>query len=245
MENPTAFDLNRAIQSWREGLAQAPAIRSENLEELEAHLRDAVALLEARGLSPDEAFLVAVRRLGASCALELEYGKVNNQAIWLDRLFWMLVGYQAWYMISSLIGSISRNTLFLGLNGAGYDPTTQGQSVLAVLYALVQLTGFAGSLFLCRWLFCCKGQRFGQWLAPRLQHRAGRGLLFGSLYLLSLSVPLLNGGMQVLMANTLGQEKMAQFYSSLSVSIIFMSLIIPAAITWLTLCLARKRLRPA
>ena len=44
----TPFDLNQAIQQWRDGLAQSPAIRGENLDELEVHLRDSVATLQAR-----------------------------------------------------------------------------------------------------------------------------------------------------------------------------------------------------
>ena len=51
METTTSFDLNRAIQSWRENLAQSPAFRGENLNELESHLRDSVATWQARGLS--------------------------------------------------------------------------------------------------------------------------------------------------------------------------------------------------
>src|SRR5690349_14090776 len=43
MENPTSFDLNRAVQQWRETLAQSPAFRGENLNELESHLSDSIA----------------------------------------------------------------------------------------------------------------------------------------------------------------------------------------------------------
>ena len=65
MENQTEFDLNRAMATWRQQLGQSPAYREENLEELESHLRDSIATLAGKGLTDEEAFLVATRRVGA------------------------------------------------------------------------------------------------------------------------------------------------------------------------------------
>ena len=67
-----------------------------------------------RGLSAEEAFLVAANRIGKGSALESEFGKVNGQAIWLDRLFWMLIGYQVWGFVSGTIGLVTRNALSSG-----------------------------------------------------------------------------------------------------------------------------------
>ena len=100
MENPTVFDLNRAIRSWRDHLGRWPAFQRENLDELEAHLLDSIAGWQARGLSPEEAFLIAARRIGSAASLEPEFQKVNGSAIWLDRFFWMLIGYQVWGALS-------------------------------------------------------------------------------------------------------------------------------------------------
>src|SRR5690606_34793761 len=54
--------LEDQIGQWREYLRRRQAIGSADVEELEGHLRDQVAALEERGLDPDEAFLVAVKR---------------------------------------------------------------------------------------------------------------------------------------------------------------------------------------
>ncbi len=107
MENQTAFDLNRAIQTWRENLAQSPAFERENLNELESHLRDSIAKLQTRGLSAEEALIVATKRIGQSGALEKEFGKVNGRAVWLDRLLWALLGVQAGCVILC-ISNLSR-----------------------------------------------------------------------------------------------------------------------------------------
>src|SRR5690242_4946513 len=101
MENPTPFDLNLALQAWRENLAAQPTFRAENLDELESHLRDSVATLQTRGLSADEAFLIATRRVGTGSQLATEFGKVNQPAVWLDRFLWILIAFQIWKIISS------------------------------------------------------------------------------------------------------------------------------------------------
>ncbi|MBX3733648.1 MAG: hypothetical protein KF791_13760 [Verrucomicrobiae bacterium] len=90
MESTTPFDLNEAIQRWREDLAPSPAFRSGDLDELESHLRDASALLQTRGLTEPEAFLIASRRLGRPETLALEFGKVHGDAVWRTRLLWMI-----------------------------------------------------------------------------------------------------------------------------------------------------------
>ncbi len=64
MENPTQFELNGHILAWREKLGQSAALTGEELEELEAHLRDSIASLQSRGLAATEAFLVATQRVG-------------------------------------------------------------------------------------------------------------------------------------------------------------------------------------
>jgi signal peptidase I len=77
MENQTPFDLSSAIQEWRRNLAQSEVFRSADLDELEAHLRDAIPALEATGLSAGESFLIASRRIGTAQALESEFGKIS------------------------------------------------------------------------------------------------------------------------------------------------------------------------
>ncbi len=114
METTTTFDLNRAIQRWRENLAQSPAFQSENLHELEAHLRDSVTGLQSRGLSEEEAFLVATRRLGATDALGNEFGKVNVGAVWRARALWMLAGMLSITVAWDLSRAVSWSLLYLG-----------------------------------------------------------------------------------------------------------------------------------
>src|SRR6185503_7643293 len=119
MENNSSFDLNAAIQRWRGELAKSSSFRADDLDELESHLRDSQASLQAHGLTAEEAFLIAVRRTGSRDALSREFAVVNGwpassvASVWLDRLLWMTTG---WLTISALM-SLMTTLLFRTLLG--------------------------------------------------------------------------------------------------------------------------------
>ena len=101
METTTPFDLKLAIQRWRENLGQSPDFRSENLAELESHLRDSTLALKKCGLSDEEAFVIAVKRIGRSNSLAAEFAKINGPTIWLERILWMLIGAQVCMIVAA------------------------------------------------------------------------------------------------------------------------------------------------
>lgn len=163
METTTAFDLNHEIARWRQTLGQSPAVRADNLEELEAHLRDTVEGLEGKGLSTEEAFVLASRRLGPAKPIEAEFAKVNPGGIWLHRVLWMLIGVQAWALIGGVSRLVADAALFGGATVAGpeFIPTSltipslilPGGLFLAVqLLTIVALIGLA-------WLFLRSSDR--------------------------------------------------------------------------------------
>ncbi|MGH3850179.1 MAG: permease prefix domain 1-containing protein, partial [Pseudonocardiaceae bacterium] len=61
---------------------QGVAVDSPDVEELEAHLRDQIADLEAAGLAVDEAFLVAVKRMGNLDELSREFAREHSGRLW-------------------------------------------------------------------------------------------------------------------------------------------------------------------
>jgi hypothetical protein len=63
METQTRFDLNAAIANWYQELAAQPDLTAVVRRELETHLRDTVAELQARGLNNEESFWLARRRV--------------------------------------------------------------------------------------------------------------------------------------------------------------------------------------
>lgn len=105
METSPVFSLETAISQWRQPFA---AISAENLEELEAHLRDSVSCQQARGLSEEEAFVLAAHQIGAAPAVAAEYAKAHPEAAWAERALWMLIGTQLFILISR-VAEITRS----------------------------------------------------------------------------------------------------------------------------------------
>ena len=74
--------LEAQIMQWRAWLQRRPAIRTADVEELEGHLRDQVAALVDAGLAADEAFLVAVKRLGNLDSVSREFAREHSERLW-------------------------------------------------------------------------------------------------------------------------------------------------------------------
>ena len=71
-----AFDLEKAIAAWRRPFENNRAFSVEDVEELEGSLRDRVVAAVGRGMSLEEAFREALRRMGSYGMAEAEYRKV-------------------------------------------------------------------------------------------------------------------------------------------------------------------------
>jgi hypothetical protein len=91
MENQTRFDLNAAVENWRNELAAQPNLASGDRRELETHLRDAIAGFQQRGLNDEESFWLARRRVGQPQQLGEEFVQADPTKIWRERVFWMAV----------------------------------------------------------------------------------------------------------------------------------------------------------
>ncbi len=74
--------LESEIAEWRAFVAQNPAVDGRDVEELEAHLRDQIADLDAAGLAADEAFLIAVKRMGSVDELSREFAREHSGRLW-------------------------------------------------------------------------------------------------------------------------------------------------------------------
>ncbi len=77
-----ASSLEEQIDQWRGYLRRRQAIESVDVAELEDHLREQVAVLTGAGLAPDEAFLIAVKRMGSLDALSREFAREHSERLW-------------------------------------------------------------------------------------------------------------------------------------------------------------------
>ena len=74
--------LEEQIAQWRAYLRRRQAIHGADVEELEGHLRDQLVALTEAGLTGDEAFLVAVTRMGSLDALSREFARAHSERLW-------------------------------------------------------------------------------------------------------------------------------------------------------------------
>jgi hypothetical protein len=74
--------LEERISEWRSYVRRRQAIDAVDVDELEDHLRSQAAELKAAGLDDEEAFLIAVKRLGDLDALSREYAREYSERLW-------------------------------------------------------------------------------------------------------------------------------------------------------------------
>jgi hypothetical protein len=74
------------IAEWRAFVAGVPTANGHDVDELEDHLRHQMAELNAAGLTDDEAFLVAVKRMGDLNAVSREFAREHSDRLWKQLL---------------------------------------------------------------------------------------------------------------------------------------------------------------
>ena len=75
-------DLETQLDRWRGYVLRRQAIATADVEELEDHLREQIEDLLANGLDHDEAFLVAIKRLGNLDAVSREFAREHSDRLW-------------------------------------------------------------------------------------------------------------------------------------------------------------------
>jgi hypothetical protein len=76
------MSLDAGIAEWRSYLLRRQAIQSVDADELEDHLRSQALALVEKGLAEDEAFLIAVKRIGALDAVSREFAREHSERLW-------------------------------------------------------------------------------------------------------------------------------------------------------------------
>lgn len=140
------FQLERELDAWKQALGQSDAMHSHDIAELEQHVRDSVAHLVTTGLSEEEAFLVAIHRVGESDHIAREFSQVNGAYIWGQRVFWMIAGF-LFFQLSSLaiVSATWASQILVALAGGS------GASMGMVASAITALCWFGLAIAMYRW----------------------------------------------------------------------------------------------
>ena len=133
--------LENLIGEWRRGMSGR--LSEETIDELESHLREAVAELAGSGLTAEQAFERAAKELGTTSGLAREFAKTNH-GTWLPIKLASGVG-----LLGVAAGAI---TLLLNLDSPGLRFLLWSHVVLVTLgYSTTFLIGALG--------ICYVGQR--------------------------------------------------------------------------------------
>jgi len=145
-------ELEAQFAQWRQYVQRRRELRSSDADELEDHLRGSVDELVAAGLSADEAFLVAVKRMGSLDELSREFAREHSERLWKQLVLTGESGgagadtrsrRDLWVMVACAVGaaaSVKVPELFgirLAEDGWFYGPN-------ASLFALPWLAAYLG-----------------------------------------------------------------------------------------------------
>ncbi len=75
-------DLERQIAEWRAYMDRRRELHHTDGDELEDHLRNRITELTEAGLQTDEAFLIAVKRMGSLDDLSREFAREHSERLW-------------------------------------------------------------------------------------------------------------------------------------------------------------------
>lgn len=159
------FNLNKAIAEWSQNLARGGTCRRSDITELEGHLREEVEHLKGSGLTEEEAFLVAARRLGDTKTLTEEFAKINAGTVWCHRLFWMAVGILSYCILKFLILATSGACVWIaavnGLKGysLGMVKIASSATILSAVLFLIYSVAKQGGHRIEHWLNCASKTR--------------------------------------------------------------------------------------
>lgn len=82
MQSAMEPNIEAQIREWRSYLLRRRTIHDVDVDELEDHLRNEMSELGAAGLSGDESFLVAIKRIGAVNDLSREFARERSSRLW-------------------------------------------------------------------------------------------------------------------------------------------------------------------
>lgn len=230
------FELEQKLNEWLQSMTPREEFTRADLAEMEGHLRDSWEELRRRGLSGEEAFWLASRRLGNADELGGEFEKVNSTHQMTCRLLWMVGGFLAislLLLLSRLFGSLSL------LVDVGFP-------VAAVTGAWMRIGLETGMLL----VLCATAFRNG----PGLVNFSGRWwqkfdglgagmkitLLIGGFLLLALG-PVIAGIPNIFLARTYSVEEIGQYQFRLAMFGLIKSALLPILLGWAVIRLARIR----
>lgn len=114
MEFASDFKLQEKIDLWINHLKSVPSLTDSDSEELRIHLIDTIEDLKKNGLDDEEAYIIALKRIGNISDLESNFQEVNNSVLQMRKSLFILAGVLSYFLIFFFI-LLSSKLLFIAL----------------------------------------------------------------------------------------------------------------------------------
>lgn len=98
----TKFNLSKEIQNYLEKANQKQSITNSDAQEIKAHFYDSCNNLTRGGLSEEEAFIIAKKRIGNEETLATEYSKVNPSIVTNRIWAYLILGFSFFQFLPQL-----------------------------------------------------------------------------------------------------------------------------------------------
>jgi hypothetical protein len=113
MEVNNSYNLTEKVNDWAESLRTRPTLTESDVEEMKSHLYDSFEALMEKGLSEEEAFILAKMRMGDSPGLDEAFREANQPVIQMRRSLSILAGVLVYFAAYFFILSTSKLLLIL------------------------------------------------------------------------------------------------------------------------------------
>ncbi len=97
------FDLDRAVAEWKRSLLEESPCSLGDVRELEAHLFDLMEDFRLSGLTDEEAFAMALHRIGDGACLKREFTKVHRKRLVRSTALRMSLAWLFWAGIWAVV----------------------------------------------------------------------------------------------------------------------------------------------
>lgn len=112
MTTSSNYKLQEQIDRWIDTIQSEPSFTESDCEELKSHLLDLIDRLKGKGLDDEEAFMVAIKRMGYIKDWGDEYRITNNPVTQMRRSLIILAGVLVYFFLFYFIEFSSKLFLF-------------------------------------------------------------------------------------------------------------------------------------
>ncbi|MBN2779244.1 MAG: hypothetical protein JXR36_16555 [Bacteroidales bacterium] len=116
MQHTIEFNLAEKLKQWENDLAKSPVVTSDDRDMLKDHLMDLVEKYVQLGNTDEEAFVLALHKLGNKSSWEDTFADVNSNILQLKRTVSLTGGIFLYFFFYYLLLVLDKSVLIVGAN---------------------------------------------------------------------------------------------------------------------------------